>query len=64
MRYALAAAAVTLGVDGVVLIRALQWEGLIAVFAGGCLWWMSLHLIRSAWLAKRQAAAAAAARSA
>lgn len=55
MRYAMAAAALTLGVDGVVLIRALQWQGLIFVFVGGCLWWVSLHLSRSAWRAKQAA---------
>lgn len=53
MRYALAAAAVTLGAVGVLMIRALQWEGLMVVFVGGCLWWTALHLSRSAWHAKQ-----------
>jgi hypothetical protein len=51
MRHVLAAAALALFFAGGMLTRELRWEGLLALFVGGCLWWTSLHLSRSAWQA-------------
>lgn len=53
VRRLLATAALTLLIIGGVLTRDLRWEGLITLFVGGCLWWISLHLSRSAWHAKQ-----------
>ena len=55
VRRVLAAAAIGLFVLGMAWIRDLHWEGLIALFVGGSLWWTALHLSRAAWYAAREA---------
>lgn len=52
-RRLLAAAALALFVLGGTLTRELRWEGLVALFVGGCLWWVALHLSRAAWEASK-----------
>lgn len=54
-RHFLSGAALALLVLGALLTRELHWEGLIALFVGGCLWWIALHLSRAAWQAARAA---------
>jgi hypothetical protein len=54
-RRLLAAAALALLILGGVWTRELRWQGLIALFIGGCLWWTALHLSRVAWLAAQAA---------
>lgn len=54
VRHILAAVAVGLLILGATWISDLHWEGLIALFIGGCLWWAALHLSRAAWYAARE----------
>jgi len=53
MRHILAATALVLIVLGGMLICEPRWEGLIALFVGGCLWWTALYLSRAAWQTAR-----------
>jgi hypothetical protein len=53
LRLFLAAAALGLLAIGTALITNLREEGFIGIFVGGCLWWTTLFLGRSACQASR-----------